>query len=111
MKRTLCVILIVFLLISVVSITAYADVMIAGTRVGGICTITGNGVNFREGPGTGYDSQYSLNYGESGGLTHAYPSYPNPEWYRIRMTSVWHFGKIGWVSSGYVSAPNVALED
>lgn len=111
MKRTLCAILIVFLLVSAFSITAYAEVITAGTTVGGMCTIIGNGVNFREGPGTGYTSQYSLYYGETGGLTHAYPSYPNPTWYRIRMTSSSHFGKVGWVESGYVYAPNVVTEN
>ena len=111
MKRTLCAILIVFLLISVVSITAYADVMTAGTRIGGMGTIVGNGVHFREGPGTSYTSQYSLFFGETGVLTHAYPSYPNPTWYRMKMTSSSHFGKIGWASSYYVSTTNVVTKD
>lgn len=111
MRRTFCAILIALILISAVSITAYAEVMTAGTRIGGMGTIMGNGINFREGPGTGYTSQYSLYSGETGVLTHAYPSYPNPTWYRMKMTSSAHFGKIGWASSAYVSVTNVVTED
>lgn len=110
MKRIVCLLVSVVLLVGAFSIVAYADVMTAGTAISGTGTITGDGVNFREGPGLSYTSMYSLFSGEDGALTHAYPSYPNPTWYRMRMTSSGHYGKIGWAYYSYVNAINVVVD-
>ena len=110
MKRILSMLVAVALIVSVFSVVAYAsNVVIAGTPVAGTGTIIGNGVNFRQGPGTSYVAMYSLNSGEKGRLTHAYPNYPNPTWYRMTMTHGTHKGKVGWAYYSYVSAPYVLL--
>ncbi|MBQ6274976.1 MAG: hypothetical protein IJK63_12230 [Oscillospiraceae bacterium] len=111
MKRVMCTILIVFLLFSAVTILAYADAIVAGTVVGGNALIIGNLVNFRQGPATSYASNGLLLYGDTGALTHAYPSYPYPSWYRMRIinsSNAEHIGSYGWVNSAFVTATNVS---
>ena len=108
MKRILSMLVAVALIVSVFSVVAYAsNVVIAGTPVTGRGMITGNGVNFRRGPGTSYEPMFMLYYGEKGRLSYAYPSYPNPTWYRMKMTEGSHKGKEGWAYSFYVEATNV----
>ena len=69
---------------SLLCIPAYAET----------CVITGNGVNFREGPGTGYNVIECLPKGTVVTYNGAYDS----AWY-----SVSYNGRTGFVSSGYVS--------
>lgn len=71
---------------------------------------SGNGVNVREHhrvPPAGVDERIfaSALYGDSGSVSHAYPSAGSPTWYFVNFTSGNAKGHRGWVSATYVSMP------